>query len=593
MATGKYQIGSAPNGGILWSDGSVTYPNQVTPMMMPVPGVTPPPQQYKTNYNVSQAMQGNAGISYNRSLPTAQKAYPGVSFKPATTNLPTIKGTSTFKPYSSPTTSSPTPTNNLMSSMPSKPISPAYYDQLKNQMDINSVNLPSGSGLNFSDLINNLTATSATGSYTPQSLSSKLSLPNQMSSFQPNFSKLLGAEQTSSTKGVGNKSSNPTGYTINSSGDFAMKIPGLEKVDPTKLQSINSDVEKRNADVQALIEKAANSSDPNVALNELYDQIWGLENEANTANEGDLQAIFDAQKQLLENQYSNYIGEANALIPEYEADQEAAIKKQNDALAKAKLTGTQAKESLLNKQGTDINSIWKNRNASQQKMSNIYSALGTTESSDFLNRANQLEATAGSEAASTERFYGGEISKVDQKLLDLETTTKDQVAEIMRTTQAQIDKIRRYGLYSEEEKAAKIAELVANFASDLTNLKSTHMNNQGQLLAQRANILEQQAIIQTQGEQQRSLLDYANNLQSQIPAVDQSDIDTIGRSSNPTASARLKSKYPGLSDLIDSVMNGTATPDQLITAIKNQTSTADFANLINSGQLNNIGNFSS
>lgn len=204
---------------------------------------------------------------------------------------------------------------------------------------------------------------------------------------------------------------------------------------------------------------------------------------------------------------------AEGAIPGYEADFEAGKKRIFDLIEGDKVAGAARKADIGNKYGELVRGITEKKNTSTTNLRNLFSSLGTAESSAAIEQFSNLENEANRQSTDTEQEKMVQLGSVDKQIADNAKSYQDQVGTLEREKNANVKAVRDNINLSAAQKSANITAINSKFAQDNAALKADTYNKQIQLKQ-----------LETQGLQNRqNMYDtaYLNNVSARQAQSDQ------------------------------------------------------------------------
>lgn len=278
------------------------------------------------------------------------------------------------------------------------------------------------------------------------------------------------------------------------------------------------------------------------------------------------------QMELLTPYYEKLNQMAMSGIPAVEANARKQIERLRGNLATYKESAQPVLANVENTFGTAIRSAVENAQRSKTQLRNVYSSIGSAESSQFLDSLRNIDSELGKTTAGYETQKGQQIGNINTGILDQEKYTNQQIADIDEDTKLQIKSIYDRVDLNNLQKVQQIGEIIQNAQEAITELQAKSREQLTNL-----DLLDRQAIINkdsllTQGQiNQDSILQQANllntNLQGAIPNIPP-EVDSIVRGflAQPQSGGSkyfqlqaLKGKYPDLAEFLDQVMSGQIT----------------------------------
>ncbi len=250
-------------------------------------------------------------------------------------------------------------------------------------------------------------------------------------------------------------------------------------------------------------------------LESVYDDINQRYLNQEISDEQRQKEIRDAQIAEALRLYDRLVAESKALIPEYERQYETGKANLLQALTEAKTTAEKTKEEYGNIYGELLRNITEERIASGGRLRNLFSALGTAESSKFMEEMGALERAAGAQTSKTKREHAGKIADIDNEIIKLTNNTNTKIQELEAQKNKLIAEVNRNIQYSQEEKLAKIDEINKNFTSAINTLQNNYQNMTSELALKKLEIAQG---LQNIAQQSKISADLAN-IPYQVPTT--------------------------------------------------------------------------
>lgn len=301
------------------------------------------------------------------------------------------------------------------------------------------------------------------------------------------------------------------------------------------------------------------------------DIIRGIE-EGRLSEEQAAQEWERVQTEKLTDVYKKLNEMAMSRIPDIRKNAETAIQRLQGNLVKYKESATPVINNIENTFGTAIRSAVENAQKAKTNLRNVYSSMGSAESSQFLDRFGDIEKSTGQATAQLDLEKGQQIGGINTKILDEETLTNQKIADIETQTQADIKSVMDRIDLNNLEKAQAIGALVEQAQQAVLDAQRTATADRTNLnmidreaLINRQNLLTQGQIDTNSILQQSQLLN--KSLASSIPQVPP-EVDSVIRGflQAPQSGGTkyfqlqaLKGRYPELAELLDAVMGGQVT----------------------------------
>lgn len=314
-------------------------------------------------------------------------------------------------------------------------------------------------------------------------------------------------------------------------------------------------------------------------VDDAYNEANRLYMEGAISEEEAQKRIADAQKQALLARYGKIKADAEALIPQYQRFEEEAVTGIDQGLNEIKSTGAETKADTQNRYGDLIRRSVKNKQLLDAQRRNMFSALGTAESSAFIENQTSADKQFGTDLTGTEQEMGKRVGDIDKEILKAETTAKAQIASIKADTQDKIMAVQRNINASDQEKAAQIQALEADLYANLTSIQQDFNNKRAALIETQVGQANNLSTIRAQAGVDENLLRLQYGLQSQaaglqksIPPELEQPLKGFARAPQSSVKANkdrelLKSKYPQWADLIDGVYTGKISAQELESVI--------------------------
>jgi hypothetical protein len=241
----------------------------------------------------------------------------------------------------------------------------------------------------------------------------------------------------------------------------------------TNLQTSFADLDKQVSDqIDAIYNDYLQGLIP---AQEMQQRIADMQTQATNNIYNTMKANYESNYPLLQNQFDTDKAYIEGLIPQQKQQAE------------------QAKGSLTNTYGAALRKIAGNEAVSEKKLGNIYSALGTADSSDFLNRQQQLQQAAGSDIAQTQSDLNGKIADIDMEQQKFEDNIKYQISNMVNELAAKKQEVMNNINLSEAQRAAALTDINTALASNLQGLAETYQNAKMQFDTMKLNAVQSSA----------------------------------------------------------------------------------------------------
>lgn len=334
----------------------------------------------------------------------------------------------------------------------------------------------------------------------------------------------------------------------------------------TGLQNLEGEATKISKDL---------ATDENVDLYGLFDKDYAEVARAYDSNEITLEEAQRRQAQIEQDEtnaiYDRLVGEQKALVPQYESLYKSGEDTLKDYLKETKAEGEKVKGTTTTKYGELLKGITQRKNVSTTQLKNIFSALGTADSSEFLNRAFKLEEAAGTESAATEREMMDKLANIDTEVRRVDTDVQRRISDLIADKNTKVNAVLANVNISQEQKARELRKVTTGLQTAIDAIKQDTVNKKADLLLTQRAALDARKNILAQGEVDADLLkrqfDFESRLGGIVPNVGLSE-DDVRELKTPRSSMRrsrvlaeLESKFPNKVALIRQL--GGADPSQV------------------------------
>ena len=230
---------------------------------------------------------------------------------------------------------------------------------------------------------------------------------------------------------------------------------------------------------------------------------------------------------------------------------------------------------MENTYGEAIRRVQKNKAVDVERMKNIFSSLGTAESSAFINKMGDLEQAAGETSAITEREGLAKRAEIDKELTKLDDNIATSLKSIMTDKSSKIKAVNDQVNLTAEQKKGKLDQVNLTFQEAISDLKKDFNDKKIQLLQLKDQAAQTSKNILLQNKADESLLqkqyDYEKKAQKAMPLMLADDLKSFkGQSSMQKAriKSELQAKYPDWADVIEYASGGNINIDQLLAEIQ-------------------------
>jgi len=321
----------------------------------------------------------------------------------------------------------------------------------------------------------------------------------------------------------------------------------------------------------------ANAKEQTDILREMWDQGRLSEEQAIEArNQIEIDRLTGAYDKI------NQIAESE--IPGINNESEKALARVREGLVKVKTSAGEVQQDVTDTFGGQVRRIYENSQAGQNRLKNVYSALGSVESSDFLDRLGSIEKTAGQSAADTERELGRRTSNIGTQVIDAETSAQRTEKDIIDNRDALIRETRNKQDLNGLQKVEQISAIIQNSMNAMNDIRNQYNNNLAGVYQTEQSALISRGNILAEGQVNSDLLNQQFDLQNQqfdefTPNVPDDLSNELGRFMIAPSSGynsqlkanQLKSKYPQWADVIDGVYSGQIKNMNEVKSLMSQT----------------------
>jgi hypothetical protein len=257
------------------------------------------------------------------------------------------------------------------------------------------------------------------------------------------------------------------------------------------------------------------------------------------------QRVAEQLRQAEEDQFNFLKGTYEKQIPFLETQVNQQIADQNTNLERLTRDSQAAKVEQENTYGDMIKRLVKNANASKVKLGNVFSGLGTVDSSAFQNQLGDIENTQLEGIGDYERDMGKNITGITNRLMDAKKDTESLISQIK--TEADIKKqaiLNQIGAAAVDKQRA-ISEINQQLAQAIYEANNMYKQAQINLLNNKSNLLQNEYALGNQYNRDINLQnnEYANMLKLQ-QAVGNTTIPTGAESAIQAFAAKRISPSP-------------------------------------------------
>ena len=281
-----------------------------------------------------------------------------------------------------------------------------------------------------------------------------------------------------------------------------------------------------------------------------------------------------SQEEAVQHIYDALTNEQKSLIPDYQRQTDEGIATLNNQVTDSAAAALKQKANVGNTYGTLIRGSRANTNSATNNLKNMFSSLGTAESSAFINKAGDIERAGLQNESDLGNTSAQKQTQIDELQAGVERDTKAKINSLIADRQSKIDAVNRQVNATDQEKKDKLVEINQNLSDAIQAVKTDVRQKQYDILLARQGNQDALAQIAAQGNVNSGLLDKQFAQQQALVGAGTGVDPDISQLSQPysgmgkiSAANNLKSKYPTLADLIDGVANGTRSVEELKKAI--------------------------
>lgn len=403
------------------------------------------------------------------------------------------------------------PLANTVMSQPAllNPLGSAYKSVTQAMDTARSISQPSGQVLGDSDVGASTQKPNNFSFYQTNAATNPFNTPTQTTDTQtgklPNFSPTSGEGTTSGGYTFTDGKWSPAGTTQTATDTFAQpNSPSVPSSGQTALDDFYSSlppeiyglVAGNDEELQALSDKG------------MSDYLAGY-----TSDKGLLDAQAENTRRSLELQYDAILRNYN-LIPERErAKADAALNEVRRDLDLNYRQGVESKQAIENSYGENIRAKLKSDKVSKNNLRNMFSSLGTAESSAFIENMTDMESENNREIFLANQEKAGKLGNIDNLVRQAEQIEQDERERITRERDDAIAIAMGDINASEEEKALAIERNNLYALAELSKLqqaKQEYLMSSSESMASLRNNMVQTLV---PGIMEQKLLDSQNNVQ--------------------------------------------------------------------------------
>lgn len=304
------------------------------------------------------------------------------------------------------------------------------------------------------------------------------------------------------------------------------------------------------------------------------DEIFALIDESKDEGIQTSMDLAEIQKMLLDNQYQNLLANYDSLVPQYERYAQEGVEDLQTGLGRLQETGREQKGDIKETYGERLASSVKNAQQLENKRRRMFSSLGTAESSAFIEEQGRADRNLMENIQENQEAMQNKIQEIDKQLLQAEEDVNTQAERIQRDAQEKIMAVQMAKNATRGEKLAEIGKINASLRTSLNELQNQWANQKIGVLQQKQALQNTLASIRAQGLVDENLLKTQSDLQNEAytlntQAASEPQEAIEGVIKLPTSDAlRLMNKYPSWSEILGDVRTGVITPEEGLAKIQ-------------------------
>ncbi len=194
-----------------------------------------------------------------------------------------------------------------------------------------------------------------------------------------------------------------------------------------------------------------------------YDEVMRAYESGAISEEDALNRLRENEKKQKLLQYDKLKAYQEGLIPQYEQEFETGRNKLQRQTDEAKAEGARQEAETGQTYGELLRGITERKNAGRQQLGNIFSSLGTAESSAAIEKFAGLESEAGDLSAKTDQERVQQLQTIKRNVANIEQKTREEVGTMEQRKNQLIQQVRQNINISEEQKLNDIDGINARF----------------------------------------------------------------------------------------------------------------------------------
>ncbi len=270
----------------------------------------------------------------------------------------------------------------------------------------------------------------------------------------------------------------------------------------------------------------------------------------------------------LENKYAQAEAKANALIPKYLSSRDQLISEEEKGLERLREDIENRKKKTKVEAEEKVRQAVLNSRAQENRLRNIFSNLGTAESSSFIDKMAELSRNTQKNILDYERGTQDYIKQIDTELARSEQDSADRIAKIRAKTEELLRDLEQSKQFSAQDKLLERQRINQEYITALRNIEADLNQKRYEALMRKKDFADKLALLQAQGgiDQQTAALqaglnNMAQNVYSLIPEELDNELRGFLRAPSSGYQQSLRARqlmqlYPEYSDLIQQVFGG-------------------------------------
>ncbi|MEM3335469.1 MAG: hypothetical protein QXY47_05505 [Thermoplasmata archaeon] len=264
--------------------------------------------------------------------------------------------------------------------------------------------------------------------------------------------------------------------------DYINSITKANKLNQEAQNSLQQQQTNPTSDYEILINDAMKSTQND------FDDIKKLYEQGMLSYEDAIRQANEARKKQANALYDQLVARYRQKIPEYNQQFESQKGELEQQLKEQEETASKMKTEQENTYREMIKSLVGQKQQSAGSLRNLFSSLGTAESSRFMEEMGKLERASQGQIGAVEREKAAKLAEIDNTVLKIKDSVNKKINELKTWRDNAIAAIEQNINLTEQERMAKIDEINASLATSLADLKNNYNNAMMQLGLQKAAI---------------------------------------------------------------------------------------------------------